>query len=167
MKSTLMRYATPFITGLFLVSLISGVALFFHIGPSGFHGMHEWLSMVLIIPFVLHMWKNWRPMTAYFKRAAFGIAMGVSIVAAAIFMVPVGGEGGGGRPAAFTLSAMVMKGSVAEVASVLHQDSADLTAALESGGYSVNSEDETLSAIAAAAGKSEMDIAATLVASAR
>lgn len=167
MKSTLMRYATPFITGLFLVSLISGVALFFHIGPSGFHGMHEWLSMVLIIPFVLHMWKNWRPMTAYFKRAAFGTAMGVSIVAAAIFMVPVGGEGGGGRPAAFTLSAMVMKGSVAEVASVLHQDSADLTAALESAGYSVNSEDETLSAIAAAAGKSEMDIAATLVASAR
>ncbi len=43
------RYATPFITGLFLVSLISGIALFFHVGPGGFHGMHEWLSMLLIL----------------------------------------------------------------------------------------------------------------------
>ena len=62
MKSILYRYATPFTTGLFLVSLVSGVALFFHVGPAAFHGMHEWLSMVLILPFVLHMWRNWRPM---------------------------------------------------------------------------------------------------------
>ncbi|MCB1455931.1 MAG: DUF4405 domain-containing protein, partial [Nitratireductor sp.] len=61
MPDLLSRYATPFISGLFLVSLISGIALFFHVGPSGFHGMHEWLSMVLIAPFVLHLWKNWKP----------------------------------------------------------------------------------------------------------
>jgi hypothetical protein len=46
MTDFLNRYATPFITGLFLVSLISGIALFFHVGGALFHGMHEWLSMV-------------------------------------------------------------------------------------------------------------------------
>lgn len=164
MKSALLRYATPFITGLFLVSLISGIALFFHIGPMGFHGMHEWLSMVLILPFALHIWKNWRPMTAYFKRAAFGIAMVVSIAAAAFFLVPTDSEGSGGRPAAFALSSMMMQGSVAEVAAILDQDADSFTQSLQSAGYTVASADESLSAVATASGKSEMEIAATLVA---
>ncbi len=89
MASLLLRYATPLITGLFLVSLISGVALFFHWGPGAFHGIHEWLSMVLILPFVLHLWKNWRPMTAYFKRAPMAIALGLSLLASLAFFIPL------------------------------------------------------------------------------
>ena len=48
--------ATPFTTGLFLVSLISGIALFFHWESRVFHGMHEWLSMVLIAPFIINQY---------------------------------------------------------------------------------------------------------------
>ncbi|NVO25025.1 DUF4405 domain-containing protein [Donghicola mangrovi] len=163
MKSALLRYATPFITGLFLVSLVSGVALFFHVGPAGFHGMHEWLSVVLIIPFLLHLWKNWRPMTAYFKRGAFAIAMVVSVGAAAVFLMPTQGETGGGRPAAFALSTMIMKGSVAEVAAILDTSPEGMTDALTNAGYTVSSADQSLTDVAAASGKTEMDIAGTLV----
>ena len=85
----------PLTTGLFLVSLISGIALFFHWGGGLFHGMHEWLSMVLIVPFVLHIWKNWRPFSTYFKRPAMGIALALSLVAAAAFMLPTGSQGSG------------------------------------------------------------------------
>ncbi len=46
MPAFLARYATPLTTGLFIVSLVSGIALFFHWGGAAFHGMHEWLSMV-------------------------------------------------------------------------------------------------------------------------
>ena len=49
------RYATPLITGFFIVSAVSGVALFFRWTPSAFHAMHEWLSMVLLVPFALHL----------------------------------------------------------------------------------------------------------------
>ena len=49
MPTLLQRYATPLITGLFLVSLISGTALFFHIAQSTFREMHEWLSLVLVV----------------------------------------------------------------------------------------------------------------------
>ena len=73
MQTFINRYATPLVTGLFLVSLISGVALFLHWGSGWFHGMHEWLSMVLILAFVLHLWKNWRPMTAYLRRAPMAL----------------------------------------------------------------------------------------------
>lgn len=96
------RYATPFITRLFLVSLISGLALFFHIGPAGFHGMHEILSLVLIIvliiPFALHLWKNWRPMMAYFRRAPMIVALVVSTVTAGAFLIPTDTTTTDGRP---------------------------------------------------------------------
>lgn len=94
MTNVFNRYATPLITGLFLVSLISGIALFLHIGPAGFHGMHEWLSMVLILPFALHVWKNGRPMLANFRRAPMVVALVLSTVAALAFLVPPsGGQG--------------------------------------------------------------------------
>jgi len=99
MPSVLNRYATPFITGLFMVSLISGLALFFHIGPTGFHGMHEWLSLLLILPFGLHVWKNWRPMKLYLTRAPMAVAAVVSLGMAALFLWPAAGDtaGAGGR----------------------------------------------------------------------
>ena len=57
MPKLLSAYATPFVTGLFLISTISGLALFFHVGPRGFRGMHEWLSLVLLALY----WHPWLP----------------------------------------------------------------------------------------------------------
>ena len=103
MPSLFNRYATPFITGLFLVSLVSGIALFFHIGPRGFHGMHEWLSMVLILPLGLHVWKNWRAFTVYFRHAPMAVALVVSTVAAAVFLMPSSQPAGAGAAHAVAL----------------------------------------------------------------
>lgn len=91
MPSIVSRNATPLISGLFIVSLVSGVALFFHFGSSYFHGMHEWLSVVLIVPFVLHLWKNWRPFANYFKRGPMAVSLVASLAAAMVFVVPGAG----------------------------------------------------------------------------
>lgn len=164
MHPALQRYATPLITGLFLVSLISGVALFFHLGSAYFHGMHEWLSMVLIVPFVLHIWKNWRPMLNYFRQGSFAIAMLVSLLAALAFVVPaMSGSAGGGRPPVFALSQKIMQGSVAEMAAVLDMAPAALSAQLEAAGFAVSSPEQSLDALAKAAGKSSMEMAGALV----
>lgn len=98
MPALIQRYATPLITGLFIVSLVSGIALFFHVGQAYFHGMHEWLSMVLILPFVLHLWKNWRAMTTYFAKPAFAVAMGLSLVGGAVFAYQGANNASGGPP---------------------------------------------------------------------
>lgn len=158
-------YATPLTTGLFLVSLISGVALFVGVGQAYFHGMHEWLSMVLIVPFVLHIWRNWRPFMAYFKRAPMLIALAVSGVAAAVFVVPVmGAEGGRSGPPQFALAHMALGAPIADVAPILGLDGAGLIAKLQGLGYTVSGPGQTLLEVATASGKTEMEIAGALLA---
>lgn len=161
MTAVFMRYATPLITTLFLVSLISGIALFFHVGPAGFHGMHEWLSMVLIAPFALHLWKNWRPMTVYFKKAAFAVSVIASIGAASLFLVPTSDASGEatGRAAVFGALNLMMQGSVTEVAALLDMSPDALSAALKNKGLEVTSADQTLAEIGTAGGRDTMAMA--------
>lgn len=158
MKAFLMRYATPLTTGLFLVSLVSGVALFFHWGGTLFHGMHEWLSMVLIVPFVLHIWRNWRPMLAYLRHAPMAIALiGSTIAAAAFAMTAPGTEGRGmGGPPPFRLAQQMMQATVAEAAAVLDVTPEALAATLAASGMTAAAPDQTLAAMAKAAGRSDM-----------
>lgn len=88
MSRLLQRTATPLVTGFFLVSLISGLALFFHVGAGTFHAMHEWLSLVLILPFGLHVWKNCRLMAAYLRGAPMLASLAVATLAALAFAWP-------------------------------------------------------------------------------
>ena len=167
MPTILSRYATPLITGLFLISLISGVALFFHYGSAYFRSMHEWLSMVLIAPFVLHIWKNWRSFLNYFKRPAMGLALAASLAASAYFVVPVmtgtttGPSGGGGRPDLAILRA-VQSAPISAVAPVFGHDAEGFSEALRAKGFKVESADQSLEQVAQASGKSTRDIMGAL-----
>ncbi len=166
MPPVLHRYATPFVTGLFAVSLISGVALFFHLGSQYFRGMHEWLSMVLIVPFVFHVWKNWKPMSLYFRQGAFAIAMLVSLAAALVFAFGEGGEGGrggAGGPPPFAVYHTVISKPLAQVAPLLNQTPEALTQALTARGFTVASPDQTLADIAKASGKDDFALAAAMI----
>ncbi|MEJ8473669.1 DUF4405 domain-containing protein [Roseibium algae] len=156
MPSTLSRYSTPFITGLFLVSLVSGIALFFHWGTGMFHGVHEWLSMVLILPFILHIWKNWRPFVAYFKRLPMALALIISIVASLPFMFPSKSNSGGNPLVAVAMS--VQNGSVPTVADLYGLAPDVLAGELVTAGYTVTSPEQTLADIAKASGKNSRDM---------
>ncbi|MCW2306679.1 DUF4405 domain-containing protein [Rhodobium gokarnense] len=165
MTALLMRYATPATITLFIVSLVSGIALFFHVGPSAFHGIHEWLSMVLIIPFVLHVWRNWRPMTLYLKGRPLFLSAVVSVLASAIFFIPTGNAGRGGPPV-FALSRQIMQHTPAEVAPALGTTEEALTQKLAAAGYKL-APGQSLNAIAEGSGKSMMDMARALTAKAQ
>lgn len=159
------RYATPLITGLFLVSLISGVALFLGVGQAYFHEMHEVLSMVLIAPFVLHIWKNWRALMNYFKRPPFYIAMVISLVAALAYVVPQIGATQTGRsgPPQFALAGKMIAAPVSAVAPVLGLEADDMIGQLTAAGFTITSADETLSDIAQASGKDTQAMASALL----
>ncbi|ATN34795.1 DUF4405 domain-containing protein [Rhizobium sp. ACO-34A] len=164
MPALLSRYATPFITGLFLVSLISGIALFFHVGSAAFRGMHEWLSMVLFLPFVLHTWKNWRPFMMYFKRLPMAIALGVCLVAGIIFAWPAmtgTGNAPRGNPA-IAMARIVTGGTPAQVAPLLGHTEESLVASLKEKGFNAAESGRKLSEIASASGKEPMSMMATL-----
>ncbi len=164
MPSFLSRYATPLTTGLFLVSLVSGVALFFHYGSAYFHSMHEWLSMVLIAPFVLHIWKNWRSFINYFKRPAMAFSLVASLAVSLFFVVPVwnaAGGTGGGRPDMAVLRA-VQSAPITAVAPIFGHDAEGFAEALRAKGFSVESPEQSLNDVAEASGKSAREIMVSL-----
>ncbi|WP_346910556.1 DUF4405 domain-containing protein [uncultured Roseibium sp.] len=157
MLSFVSRYATPLITGLFMVSLVSGIALFFHVGGATFHGMHEWLSMVLIVPFVAHIWKNWRPFLNYFKRLPMTIALALSVAAAIPFAIPSSDGSTGGNPLVAVAGA-VQNAPVTAVAALYGKTPEDMMDALKSQGLTVTSPDQTLLEVASASDKSGRDV---------
>lgn len=164
MRKALFRYATPLTTGLFIVSLVSGIALFFHWEGRLFKSMHEWLSMVLAVPFVLHVWKNWRPFVSYFKRPPMAIALGASIVGALAFAVPamMAGGGSGGNPMQAVLGA-VQNGTIANLAPLFGHTPDGLASALRDKGLVVASSEARLGEVAAASNRSPREMLPLLV----
>lgn len=156
MPSLMSRYATPFVTGLFLVSLVSGVALFFHWQTAWFHSMHEILSLVLIVPFVLHVWKNWTPFKLYLRRAPMAVALALSLAASLAFAMPamMAGGSGGGSPQAAVFDA-IGNASLAVVAPLFGHTGESLAEGLKAAGFTVASVDDTLDAIARASARDE------------
>lgn len=161
MPALIQRYATPLITGLFIVSLVSGISLFFHVGQAYFHGMHEWLSMVLILPFVLHLWKNWRAMTTYLAKPAFAVAMGLSLAGSAVFAYQ-GANNASGGPPQMALARMILASPPEEVAPLLNLTSEELAAKLAAAGFATPGPGQSLADLAKASGKSDMELALLL-----
>lgn len=156
MFKLLMRYATPATTWLFIISLVSGIALFFHVGQAYFRGMHEWLSMVLILPFILHIVRNWRPFVSYFKHLPMAIALVLAVAAGGVFAYE-GMNGASGNPMVAILRALE-KSTVTETAAIFDQTPEALKAALEAKGYKIASAETRLNDIATASGKTTMNI---------
>jgi len=148
-KKFLNQYATPFTTGLFLVSAISGVALFFHWQNALFHSMHEWLSMVLLVPCIFHIWKNWTPLVGYLRRKALVLPLAICALAAVAFMVPAlgGGSSSGGNPARRIIP-LLTQAKLTDLAPILHTTPDLLIATLRRHGLDATSGDETLTSVA-------------------
>lgn len=157
LKILMNRYATPFTTGLFLVSLISGIAIFFHWGDAYFRGMHEWLSMVLVLPFVFHMVKNWGPLLTYLRRGWLIWPLAVCTVGGIAFAWPAltastSGAPTGGNPAVAVMR-LVSAGTLEQIAPLAKKTPDQLAEALRAKGFKVETTSATLNDIATASGK--------------
>ena len=165
MPPILQRYATPLAIGLFLVSLVSGLALFFHIWPGVFHGMHELVGLFLIVPFGLHIWRNWRPLVNYLTKPAFSMTIAACLVAA--LGVGIASSAGGGHGSAqFALLQALTAATPAKIAPALGIDADTLVAGLKASGFAAAVVDAPLANIAADSGRDNGDLASALVAAA-
>jgi len=157
------RYATPLTTGLFAVSAISGIALFLHWAPGLFHEMHEWLSVVLLAPFGLHAWRNWKSLTLYAKRGTLVLPLIAAVAVAMPFAVSGWREGGSGGNPAFRTMALMTQARLADLAPILHTTPDALLTTLRREGYQASSGNDTLDTIAAGSGKPASAILFTLM----
>jgi hypothetical protein len=157
------RFATPLTTGLFVVSAVSGIALFFHWIPSAFHSMHVWLSMVLLLPFVLHVWRNWRSLLAYAKRGTLVVPLIASLLVAVPFALSgTSGGGRGGNPA-FRVTALMTQARIVDLAPVLKTTPDSLLATLKQRGYQAQSTDQTLDEVASVSSKQGSEALLTVI----
>lgn len=152
------RYATPLTLGLFTISAVSGAALFVHVGDGLFHSMHEILSMVLLVPFVLHVWRNWRAFLGYFKRSALWISVAVCAVAAGGFAV-ASGTSSGGNPL-FQFADRMESAPISALAPALGTDETRLLDALTAAGLTPLSPADSIKAIAARTGRDAFEVLA-------
>lgn len=156
------RYGTPLTAGLFLVSAVSGVALFFHWASATFHSMHEWLSMLLLAPFALHLWKNWKPLLAYARRKTLLIPLLLSVVVAVPFALTAGKGGRAGNPAFQTVTLMT-RASLIDLAPVLQSTPETLLQKLQQRGYQATSTSDSPSTIASASAVSPNEVLFSLM----
>jgi hypothetical protein len=152
LNSLLSRYATPLTLGLFAVSTVSGVALFFHLAPGAFHGVHEWLSMLLLVPVALHVWKNWGPLKGYIRRGTLIWPVALTTLAGLAFVMPSLGGSTGGGPPPLRAARLMTQARLVDLAPVLRTTPDGLQERLRQQGFKVESTDDTLVAVTAPAG---------------
>jgi hypothetical protein len=152
LNSLLSRYATPLTLGLFAVSTVSGLALFFHLAPRAFHGMHEWLSMLLLVPVGLHVWRNWGPLKGYFRRGTLIWPVAVTALAGLAFVIPSLAGSTGGGPPPLRAAQLMTQARLVDLAPVLKTTPDGLQQRLRQQGFRVESGDQTLAAVTASAG---------------
>lgn len=148
MLKALRPYVTPATAALFIVSALSGAALFFHLGGGFFHEMHEWLSMVLLVPAALHLQRNWNGFVAYLRRGGLLVPSALTVAAAAGFLLA--SSGGEGRPPS-PAAQLVATAPVSTLATLLKADTASVMSRLQARGYAVRSPNESVGEVAAAA----------------
>lgn len=169
-RNVVFNYGTAFTTGLFLVSAVSGVALYFHLGVGVFRPMHETLSMVLLVPVVIHLWRNWRFLIAYFRQAAMPVALIVCAVAAGSYAFTVGNSAtgthrrgqSGGNPA-FVLLESVQNTPLSLLAPAVALDETQALKRLAEAGFVGVTGEDTITALAKRSGRPALEIVGSLV----
>jgi hypothetical protein len=154
--------ATPLTVALFLISGVSGVALFFHWAPDLFHSMHEWLGVVLLAPVMLHLWRNWRPMVGYARRGALYVPLALALAIAVTFAGFALSGGGDDNPVHRSVN-LLTQTRLADLAPVLKTTPEELVKSLGQRGVAARSADDTLDGIAAATGKSAHELLASVM----
>ncbi|MQR99625.1 DUF4405 domain-containing protein [Gluconobacter sp. AC10] len=147
------RYGTPLTTGFFIVSGVTGVALFFHWAPLAFHPIHEWLSMTLLAPFVLHVIRNWTPLVNYARRRTLFVPLIIAFAACIPFFFQAPGGHVGNRKTASIALPVLEHAPLSRIALLIRMDGDGLVRRLQEQGYTVQTADQTLEDIAKASSR--------------
>lgn len=164
--SPIQRYATAATAALFLVTGVSGVLMFFHVGGKMFTSLHEWLGMLFVAAAALHLVRNGRGMVKVMKTMRAQVLFGLVGAAALAFVAT--STGSSAMNPAFALVRAVEKAPISAIAPVLGVTVEDLAVRLRGAGVDVTGADQTFAEMAADQGvESQRLLAAALAPVAR
>lgn len=145
--SPIQRYATAATAALFLVTGVSGVFMFFHVGGKMFTSLHEWLGMLFVAAAALHLIRNGRGMVKVIRTTRARVLFGLVGAAAVAFIATSTGTSAGNP--IVELARAVEKAPIAAVAPVLGVTVEDLAVRLRGAGVDVTGADQTFAELAA------------------
>jgi hypothetical protein len=153
----LIRLGTPMITAAFVITALTGVFLFFHLGERLFKHLHEWIGMAMIVGAALHIASNWRAMVKTLRKPPQWLFAALALITTAAFVVPQlsdAGGGKGGKAAQRQLQQALLSAPLDKLAPVLQATPDELAADLEEAGFTVAGTDASLMTIAGASDRS-------------
>lgn len=152
-ESTIQKHATAATIGLFAITGITGLLLFFHLGASFFKGIHEWLGVLFVIASVFHVVRNGRAFLRLMARPRTLVVCGMALAVSAVMLVGAGSQQqtAGGDPVRSIMTTMA-KASVSEVAVLLHEPADAVVARLQGAGAAGANATQSLSQISEQSG---------------
>ncbi|WP_193081729.1 DUF4405 domain-containing protein [Pseudooceanicola spongiae] len=87
MHLALRKWATPMVASTFLITGVTGVALYFHSGGTLSRDAHIWVGFAVLAVAVLHIVMNWRPVKGYLKRPLPAAILALGVVATVLSSV--------------------------------------------------------------------------------
>lgn len=131
-------WATPLTVGTTLVTLVTGVLLFFHLAPGLTRVSHEWIGMIMVAAVAAHLVLNWRAFTTYFKRPIGLSIMALGVAATALtFALAPAREGNTGSPVGQVMRVMG-DAEIGAIAALAHKDIASVLAELSGAGVTAD-----------------------------
>ena len=89
---SLKTWATPFATGAFTISAVTGLLMFFHIEIGMVEPVHKWLSWLLVGSILVHILSNWKQFTVYLSQNAGRGVIGAAIAVTILSLLPLFGQ---------------------------------------------------------------------------
>ena len=94
----LLRLGTPMVAAAFVITALTGVLLFFHLGERLFKQLHEWIGLAMIVGAIVHIASNWRAMVKTMRKPPQWVFAALALVTTAAFVVPqLSGDAGPGK----------------------------------------------------------------------
>ena len=150
MKQHFRNWATPLATGMFIISAVTGVLLFFHIDIGQARFVHKWQSWVLVAGAVFHTAANWSGFKRHFTHRTGIAIIGISLLVTLMTVSPFFGsdEKGKKRVTAMASMKILQESQLSTVASLIGQPPDWLQAKLEERGIRADDHGLTLREIA-------------------
>jgi len=156
-KLGIRKWSTPLIIGSYLITGISGVMLFFHLGESLIKEAHEWIGILFVAGALLHITNHWTPFKRYFSKPLAQGVMATALVAGTLFVGASALESEGGSPVRAVMHS-VEKAPLSVVAQLQQRDEEELVNLMKTAGYEVTDTSESLQTLAAVNNRSTREL---------
>lgn len=145
-RNSMRRWVTPFTIGAFLLTAATGILLFFKIPLGLIKPVHEWLSWLLVIAAVLHLFINWQVGMQTLARTGGKAVLLVFVLLLGVSLLPLGSSPRKRGPEAVT--GALIQAPLETVARLANHNPDDIVVMLMAEGINIESKGQTLQRIA-------------------